>query len=315
MIRKIALAGAGAALALAGIAALATPASAGKPVITSVTSANIQCNLAPTKASVTPALKNNWVAANHNGIQDVGPAVANGDPVRQETGPGASYTDSETNAHVIALPNTKYSTDGANTVGSKSKTVSCTGSVTGAAGTFGVTSLKIELANFTQGTDNNPQNTDNTCQGLLAGTPANDVAATYKATVSPKLNGANLSPKSFETTGLSLVAGGGGAVGFQISGGTAGAPFTGANQKTTAYITGDVLAAVAAGPATSAAPTQAKAGSQCEASLKIKDDKPGKPGSATLKGPKGFKKINVGNNIFTPFQASNICIRIGSTCP
>jgi hypothetical protein len=315
MIRKIALAGAGAALALAGVAALAAPASAGKPVITSVTAANIQCNLLPTKANVVPSLKNNWVAANHNGINDVGPAAAGADPVRQETGVGANYNDTETNAHVKALPNTKYSTDGNNTVSSKSKTASCTGSVTGAAGTFAVTSLKIELGNFTNGTDNNPQNTDNTCQGLLAGTPAGDVAATYKATIAPKLNGANLSPKEFVTNGLSLVAGGGGAVGFQISGGTAGAPFTGANSKTTAYVSGDVLAAVGAGPATSAAPTPTKAGAQCEASLKIKDDKPGKPGSATLKGPKGFKKIQVGNNVLPPNQASNICIRIGSTCP
>jgi hypothetical protein len=315
MIRKIALAGAGAALALAGVAALATPASAGKPAVTSITSASIQCDLLPTKAGVAPALKNNWVAANHNGINDVGPAVANGDPVRQETGPGASYNDTETNAHVKALPNAKFSTDGNNTVSSKSKTASCTGSVTGPAGTFAVTSMGIQLANDTFGVDNNPQNTDNTCQGLLAGTPANDVAATYKATITPKLNGATMAASV--TNGLSLVAGGGGAIGFQISttpGSVTTGPLAGTNSKTTAYVSGDVLTAVGQLPATSAAPAPSKLGAQCEGSLKIKADTAKKAGSATLKGPKGFKKIVVGDNILVPGQHSNICIKKGASC-
>jgi hypothetical protein len=313
MIRKIALAGAGAAVALAGLAALAGPASAKSVTLTSIDSANISCNIAPTKASVVPALKNNWVQANHNGVNDVVAGDPLGDPVRVEgTGTG-QWNDTETNAHVKAIPNTKFSTDGNNTVSSKSKTTSCTGSVTKTGvGTFPVTSLKVELSNFTNGVDNNPQNTDNTCQGLLAGTPANDVAATYKATITPKLTGAKMAEST--TTGLSLVAGGGGAIGFQISGGTTTGPLAGSNSLTTAYVTGDVLAAVSQTPATSANPAPPKPGSSCEGSLKIKADKPGKPGSATLKGPKGFKKINVGDNILVPGQHSNICIRKGSSC-
>jgi len=308
MIRKIILAGAGTAIALAGVAALSGSASAAPPTVTNVTSASIQCNLAPTKAKINPALKNNWVQANHNGVQDVGPAAPGADPVRQETGVGASYTDAETNNLVKAIPNTKFSLDGANTVGSSSKTVSCAGSVTDASGTYPVASLKIKLENdpSAPGVDNLPLNTDNTCQGLLAGTPAGDVGAKYKATITPKLTGAKTTPSV--TTGLDLVAGGGGAIGFQISGGTTTGPLAGSNSKTTAYVDGAVLAAIGAGPATSAAPTQSKEGSQCEASLKIK------PTSATLKGPKGFKKITVGDNVLVPGQASNICIKKGSSC-
>lgn len=311
MIRKIALVGAAAAVALAGVSALAGSASAAPPTITAATSANISCNLLPTTAKLNPGLKNNWVAANHNGINDVGPAAANSDPVRQETGVGATWNDTETNATVKALPNTKFSTDGANTIKSTSKTASCTGTITQTGvGTFPVASLKIGLANYTNGTDNPPLNTDNTCQGLLAGTPANDVAATYKATIQPKLTGAKLNPTKPVTNGLSLVAGGGGAIGFQISGGTSGAPLAGSNSKTTAYIASTVLTTIGATPATSAATTQNSFGDDCESSLLLK---PGKP--AKLKGPKGFKKIAVGNNVLPPNQASNICIRIGSACP
>jgi hypothetical protein len=316
MIRKIALAGAGAAIALAGVAALAGPASAGSVTLTSIDSASIQCNIAPTKASIVPALKNNWVKANHNGINDVGPAAAGADPVRQETGVGATWNDTETNPYVKALPDTKYSTDGANSVSSKSKTASCTGSVTKTGvGTFPVVSLKITLGNDVPGVDNPPLNTDNTCQGLLAGNPAGDTAATYKATITPKLTGAKMALST--TTGLALVAGGGGNIGFEISGGTTTGPLAGSNSKTTAFVSGDVLTAVGQTPSTSAAPAPAnKLGSQCEASLKVKADKPGKPGtgSATLKGPKGLKKILVGNNILPPNQASNICIKKGSSC-
>jgi hypothetical protein len=313
MIRKIALAGASAAVALAGVAALSGTASAAPITVTSVTSASIQCDLAPTTAKISPALKNNWVAANHNGLNDVGPAAAGADSNLQEVGHGGTWNDNEANAHVKALPNTKFSTDGNNTVSSKSKTASCTGSVTAPNGTFPVASLKIQLLNFTNGTDNPPLNTDNTCSGLLAGTPAGDVGATYSAIIEPKLVGAKMSPKTSQTDGLNLVAGGGGAIGFQISGGTTTGPLAGSNSKTTAYVPLSVVATVGATPATSAAPVPAGTGTQCQASLKIKADKPGKPGSASLKGPKGFKKIPVGANPVAPGN-SNICIKKGSSC-
>jgi hypothetical protein len=310
MIRKIALAGAAVAVGLAGVSALAGSASAAPPTINNATTINIQCNLLPTTAKLNPGLKNNWVAANHNGINDVGPAAAGADPVRQETGVGATWNDTETNATVKALPNTKFSSDVPNVIKSTSKTANCTGNVSQTGvGTYPVSSLKITLGNYTNGTDNPPLNTDNTCQGLLAGTPAGDVAATYKATIQPKLTGAKLSPTKFDTNGLALVAGGGGAIGFEISGGTSGAPFAGSNSKTTAYVAGSVLTTIGATPATSADTTQDSFGDDCEASLLLK---PGKP--AKLKGPKGFKKIAVGANILNPSQASNICIRKGSSC-
>jgi len=319
MIRKIALAGAAAAVALAGLSAVAGSASAAPPTINAATSANISCNLLPTTAKLNPGLKNNWVAANHNGLNDVGPAAPGADPNRAEgVGPGL-YNDTESNAAVKALPNTKFSTDGNNVIKSTSKTASCTGSITQTSvGTYPVASMKITLGNFTNGTDNPPLNTDNTCQGLLAGTPAGDVGATYKATIQPKLTGAKLSPTKFVTEGLTLTAGGGGAIGFQIAGGTTPAPLAGSNSKTTAFVPLSVVTTVGGAPATSS--NTAGGSKECQASLKVKADKPGKPGtgSATLKAPKGFKKIPVGANPAPlPGQAlnSNICIRKGTACP
>jgi hypothetical protein len=315
MIRKIALAGAVAAISLAGLAALGGTAGSAPITVDSIDSANIACNLLPTKAKLKPGLVNNWVQANHNGVNDVGPAAPGAD-ANLEEGP-TKWNDTESNAYVKAIPNTKFSSDLPNTVSSNSKTASCTGSVIAPEGTFTVASLKIKLGNFTTGTDNPPLNTDNTCSGLLAGTPAGDVGATYQAEIQPKLDGAKLSPTKFITTGLALEAGGGGAIGFQISGGTTPAPFNGSTSKTTAYVPLSVVTTVGATPATSAAPTPAGTGTQCQASLKVKADKPGKPGtgSASLKKPKGFKKIDVGNNPLPPNQPSNICIRKGSACP
>jgi hypothetical protein len=317
MIRKIALAGAAAAISLAGLAALGGTAGSAPITVDSIDSANISCNLAPTKAKLKPGLVNNWVQANHNGINDVGPAAPGADANLQEVGFGGTWNDNETNPYVKAIPNTKFSSDLDNTVSSNSKTVSCTGSVTAPEGTFAVTSVKIKLGNFTTGVDNPPLNANNTCSGLLAGTPAGDVGATYKAEMQPKLSGAKLSPTKFTVNGLELEAGGGGAIGFQISGGTSPAPFNGATSKTTAYVPLSVVTTVGATPATSAAPTPAGTGTQCQASLKVKADKPGKPGtgSASLKKPKGFKTIPVGNNPLPPNQPSNICIRKGSACP
>jgi len=317
MIRKIALAGAWAAIALAGLTALGGGTAGSAPItVNNVTSASIQCNLQSTTAKLKPGLKNNWVKANHNGINDVGPGPTGSDPRRVETGTPRSgidqaWNDTETNATVKALPDTTFADPTPNTIKSTSKTASCTGSVTQTSvGTFNVESLKITLANDVPGVDNAPLNTDNTCQGLLAGTPAGDTGATYKATIQPKLTGAKLSPTKFVTTGLALEAGGGGAIGFQISGGNAGAPFTGSTSKTTAYVPLSVVTTVGAAPATSAAATPPGDAVQCEATLQLKAGKPAK-----LKAPKGFKKIAVGNNPVPPNQPSNICIRKGTACP
>jgi len=287
MIRKIALAGAAGAIALAGLAATIGSASAAPPVITDATAANIQCDLAPGKAKTAPALKNNWIASQH---------ASDPEPV------------------VVALPDTKFNTDGPNTVSSKSKTAVCTGTVSDASGTYPVSSLKIELTSLggTPAVDNPPLQDDNTCSGLLAGTQPEDDAATYVAIIQAKLTGAKMGPST--TTGLGIVAGEGGAIGFGLGGGTTTGPLAGADSQTTAYIDGTVLAAVTAAPPTSAAPAPAKGtGDRCQPTLKLKS-KLGVVVSASLKPPKGLKKIIVGPNILNPSQQSNICVKIGSTC-
>src|SRR6478736_6461422 len=80
MIRKIAMAGAAGAVALSGLAVLGGgTAGAGPIVITAGPGSSLDCNLAAATAKVKPALKDDWIKADHQ---------------------------SDPNAQVRALPNT-----------------------------------------------------------------------------------------------------------------------------------------------------------------------------------------------------------------
>ncbi len=68
------------------------------------------------------------------------------------------------------------------------------------------------------------------------------------------------------------------------------APFAGATGDAQANVDGATIAAVTAGPPTSAAP---KPASKCQPSFKEK------AGVVTLKAPKGFSKIVVASGTFT----------------
>jgi hypothetical protein len=168
------------------------------------------------------------------------------------------------------------------------------------------------LSGGTPGVDNPPLQDDNTCAGLLAGTAPEDVAATYNSSVKFKVTGAKLGETTI--TGLGLAPAG---IGFGLTGGTLAGPLAGGNSTTQANLAdGDTLNQVLSPAATSAQPVPN--GPLCEASLKLKDDKPGKPGtgSAKLKKPKGLKKIPVGQSFLdpSPAGASTICIKKGSSC-
>ncbi len=280
MIRRIALAGAAGAIALGGLAALGVGSAGAAPVIIhTATSANISCTLTST-AKLNPPLKNNWKKADHTG--DAEAAVKN-------------------------LPDTKFNTDGDQSVTSNAKTTTCTGSVSDASATATVSSLKISLSPNTQGVDNPPLQEDNTCAGLLAGTQPEDTAATYKSLITIKTvpGGAKVDPTNI--TGATIATSG---AGFAIAGGTMTGSLAGGSGKTQAYITQPTLDAVAAPVATSSAPTP---NPTCQANLKLKTKKG--VTTASLKGPKGLKKIPIGANLLAPHDASNICLRKGSTCP
>jgi len=274
------MAAAAGALALGGLAVVGGgTASAGPPVISAATSASFSCDFTA-KAKITPALKTNWVQADHS---------------------------SDPNPDVVAIPDTKFSTDGDNNVSSTAKSTSCTGTITQGAVTATVSSIKIKLSNLTQATDNPPLQVDNTCSGLTAGTAPEDVAATYQSDISIKASGVKVLGAHVAGSTISPATH---DLGFRIQGGTFSGSLAGGNSKALAYIDGDTLAAFGAPAATSANPTPSS--TKCQASLKIKG---GTAHSASLKGPKGLKKIVVGNNLLPPNQPSNICFRKGSTCP
>lgn len=284
MIRRIALAGVAGALALGGLAATGIgTAGAATVTITSATSANISCTITA-KAKIAPALKNNWDQQVHEAA------------------------DGETNADVSAIPDTAFNSVAPNTVSSKSKSISCTGTATNGTNTATITGLKITLGSGTAGVDNPPLQVPNTCAGLLAGTQPGDVAATYNTTITfkttpgVKLAAATTSGQTISPSGL----------GFAVAGGTVGGSLAGGNGKTQANISDSTtIPAITAAAATSAAPAPNRT---CESNLKIKT---GVHHAASLKGPKGLKKISVGQSSLdpSPAGASKICLRKGSTCP
>jgi len=283
MIRRIALAGVAGALALGGLAASGIgTAGAATVTITTATSANISCTITA-KAKLSPALKNSWDQQAHEAA------------------------DGETNADVSAIPDTKFSTDGDNHVSSKAKSLSCTGSATDGTNTAAVTGVKITLGDGTAAVDNPPLQEDNTCSGLLAGTQPGDVAATYTSTISFKASGAKLAPTT--ASGQTIAPAG---VGFAVTGGTLSGSLAGGNGKTQANISDtNTIPAVTAPAATSTSPTPNRT---CESNLKIKT---GAHHAASLKGPKGLKKIGVGQSSLdpSPAGASKLCLRKGSSCP
>jgi len=289
MIRRIALAGAAGALALGALAASGIGgAGAATTTITAADSANISCTITA-KAKLAPALKNNW------------------DQQAHEAG------DGETNPYVQAIPDTKFNTDGDNVVSSKAKSISCTGTMTQGAVVATITGVQASLTNDTPAVDNPPLQDDNTCAGLLAGTAPGDTAATYKTDLKFKATGAKVATAQITGSGLAPAG-----IGFGVTGGTITGSLAGGNGKTQGNLAdGDTLTQVTSPPASSSQPIPN--GIKCEASLKIKADKPGQPGtgSATLKAPKGLKKIAIGQSFLdpSPTGASTICLRKGSSCP
>jgi len=272
MIRKIAVGVAATAVAAAGLAVSGGGvAHAASATITNVTSANVTCSITA-KATLAPALKNNWVKAEHAA-----------DPVQA----------------VKDLPNTQFAAlNAANSTSAKSKG-SCTGTVTGThpavkgvtTSTMTATSIKIGLATTTQAIDNPPLNNNggSTCTGLLAGTAGEDVGAKYTSTITLKGSGAKL--PVFTISGSTVQPAG---LGFSITGGVASAPFgAGTTGVSQANADGATIAAVVAGPATSANP---KPTSKCQASLKVKTKKD--VTTAELKAPKGFSKLTIGSGTF-----------------
>jgi hypothetical protein len=260
MIRKFAVGLAVSSLAVGAVAIAGVGTAGAKTVIGPVTSANITCNITA-KATLSPALKNNWVKSQHTA-----------DPVQA----------------VKDLPDTQFAALNAPANTSAKSKGSCTGTVTdNAAHTATVTGVKVTLSTLTPSVDNAPLNNNggSTCTGLLAGTAGEDVGATYKSHVQLKASGASIA--AYDINGSSVQPAG---LGFSVTGGTATGNFAGSTGTSQANVDSATLNAVIAGPATSAAP---KPTSRCQASLKVKGT------TATLKAPKGLSKLVIASGTFT----------------
>jgi hypothetical protein len=160
----------------------------------------------------------------------------------------------------------------------------CTGTVTDGTHTLTVTKVKITASSTSAGTD------PPTCASLINLATGSTF---FDATVSFSATGGKVTPTTLHASVGALIDAHG--FGFKLSAdGTGGTSvtgsFAGGSTATNAYVDPGTLAALTGRASTSAAP---KAGSPCEASIKIK--KGGTPDeTATLSKPKGFNKIKIG---------------------
>jgi hypothetical protein len=248
----------------------ATAAYAGKPTVVPGPGDTVSCHLTA-KAKLSPPLKNDWDPADHS---------------------------SDPDAVVAALPYTTEAAASAVTTSAKGKGDTCTGTVAG----FAMTSLKL-VSSSTSGTP--PLHA--TCAGLAS--PG--AGTTFQTILSYKLSGAVMADSTVTSDLASLIDGHG--VGFALAAGP-GHPgtvingsFAGGSSNVHAYVDGTTFGILA--NSTKASSTAPTAPDVCEPGLKIK--KAGTPGeTATIKAPKGFKKLSIGPGAF---DASPSTITISGT--
>lgn len=195
-----------------------------------------------------------------------------------------SQHSSDPNAAVRAIPNTTFASNGPVQVSSKAKSVSCTGTASQGSVTASVTGAKITLANDPA----HPGSaTPATCEALLTNNPPS--TAKYISTIKWKATGAKLTNTTI--TGSSIAPSG---LGFAITGGTITGSFAGGSSNSQANVDNATIVAITAAPPSSSSPDNGP----CHARLKLKNATATKPASASLKPPKGLKKIGIPNGTF-----------------
>jgi hypothetical protein len=188
------------------------------------------------------------------------------------------------NPAVRAIPDTVFASNGPVTVTSKAKTVSCTGTASQGSITATVTGAKISLTNDPA----HPGGTSPaTCTALLTNNPPS--TAKYISTIKWKATGAKLTDT---TVTDSTIAPSG--LGFAITGGTITGSFAGGSSNSQANVDGATITAITAGPTSSTSPDNGP----CQPRVKAKAASGSKPASASLKAPKGLKKIGIPNGTF-----------------
>jgi hypothetical protein len=181
-------------------------------------------------------------------------------------------------AAVAAIADTQFAADGPEIITIKGSGT-CTGSVTDGTNTASVTAIKFSVTNDPAHLGNT---TEATCAGLLNNTPPS--TSEYDSTISYTSASAKITPTT--VTDQVIPAGT-----FNLAGGSITGSFAGSSGSIAADGVPDAttVGAILQAAPTSSAPTPTYP--QCQPTLSIKVKKG--VTSATLKAPKGLKKISM----------------------
>ncbi len=181
-------------------------------------------------------------------------------------------------AAVRAIVDTTFAANGPVIISVKGSGT-CTGTVTDGVNTLPVTSVKFSVTN-------DPAHlgsaTPATCTSLLTGMPPS--TAEYDTSISYGATGGKVTPTTITDQVIPPVS-------FSISGGTISGSFAGGTATTNGVPDSTTVSAITQAPASSTNPVPAFP--QCEASIKIKAASAKHPETATLKAPKGLKKVGI----------------------
>ncbi|MBF6558581.1 MAG: hypothetical protein IVW52_21030 [Acidimicrobiales bacterium] len=188
-----------------------------------------------------------------------------------------SQHTTDPDAAVRAIVDTTFAANGPVIISVKGSGT-CTGTVTDGVNTLPVTSVKFSVTN-------DPAHlgsaTPATCSSLVSGMPPS--TAQYDSSIKYAATGGKVTPTT--VTGQTIPP-----ASFNITGGTVSGSFAGGTSSANGVPDTTTVNAVLQAPATSTNPVPSFP--QCEASIKIKPA--GKhPETATLKAPKGLKKVGI----------------------
>jgi hypothetical protein len=261
MVRRLLIAATAGAVALAGLAVAGAGTASAVTVITAGPGSHVTCSTLKAKASLTPALKDNWVKADH---------ASDPDPV------------------FAAIPDTSFASNGPVTVDSKTKATGCTGTVVQGANSAIVKKATLYLkTNPAHPGLPNPA----TCEALVNPGDPQPTDANYVVDVQWKSGTKGFTIADSHAVGVTLQNSG---LGFAVGGGTITGSFAGGTSLTQANVDGKTLSAfLTASFYTHLTSTNYKttAYKPCQAKLKGKNKKGVQTWS--LKPPKGLNKIKI----------------------
>jgi hypothetical protein len=261
MIRRIATAATAGALALGGLAAFGLGSASAATVITAGAGSHLSCTTIKSKSTLSPALKDNWVKADHSSDTDTG---------------------------FKNIPDTTFSSLGPETVNGKTSISGCTGTVVQGANSATVKKITVILS----GDPAHPGLANPaTCVALVNPAAPAPTDKKYVVDAAFKSGTKGFSIANMHATNVSLTGAG---AGFDVGGGTITGSFAGGTSTTHANVDGKTLTAFLSSSyfTTLTHSNAATAGKPCQASAKLKK------GVWSLKPPKGISKIGIASGTF-----------------